>query len=30
MEDKTRLGRRRWVVERAISQVLRFKRLGFR
>lgn len=30
MEDKTLLGRRHWVVEWAISRVLRFKRLGIR
>lgn len=29
-EDKTRLGRHRWVVERTISWLLRFKRLGIR
>jgi len=30
IEDKNHLGRRRWVVERTISWVLRFKRLGLR
>ena len=30
IEDKTHLGRHRWVVERTISWVLRFKRLGLR
>jgi transposase len=30
IEDKTRLGRVRWVVERTISWLLRFKRLGLR
>lgn len=29
-ESKTHLGRHRWVVERTISWVLRFKRLGLR
>jgi IS5 family transposase len=29
-EDKNHLGRHRWVVERTISWVLRFKRLGIR
>ena len=30
IEDKTKLGRHRWVVERTISWLLRFKRLGLR
>jgi len=30
IEDKNRLSRHRWVVERTISWVLRFKRLGIR
>ena len=30
IEDKTHLGRHRWVVERTISWLLRFKRLGVR
>jgi transposase len=30
IEDKNHLGRHRWVVERTISWVLRFKRLGLR
>ena len=30
IEDKNHLGRHRWVVERTISWVLRFKRLGIR
>ena len=30
IEAKTHLGRHRWVVERTISWVLRFKRLGLR
>jgi len=30
VEDKTKLGRHRWVVERTISWLLRFKRLGLR
>jgi transposase len=30
IEDKSRLGRVRWVVERTISWLLRFKRLGLR
>lgn len=30
IEDKNQLGRHRWVVERTISWVLRFKRLGIR
>ena len=30
IEAKTHLGRHRWVVERTISWVLRFKRLGIR
>ncbi len=30
IEDKNKLGRVRWVVERTISWVLRFKRLGLR
>jgi len=30
VEDKTKLGRLRWVVERTISWLLRFKRLGLR
>jgi len=30
VEDKTKLGRHRWVVERTISRLLRFKRLGLR
>ena len=30
LEAKTHLGRHRWVVERTISWVLRFKRLGIR
>jgi transposase len=30
IEDKTKLGRVRWVVERTISWLLRFKRLGLR
>jgi hypothetical protein len=30
IEDKSRLGRVRWVVERSISWLLRFKRLGLR
>lgn len=29
-ENKQRLGRHRWVVERTISWLLRFKRLGLR
>ena len=29
-EDKTKLGRHRWVVERTVSWLLRFKRLGLR
>jgi transposase len=28
IEDKSKLGRVRWVVERTISWLLRFKRLG--
>ncbi len=30
IEDKTKIGRRRWGVERTISWLLRFKRLGLR
>jgi IS5 family transposase len=30
IEDKTKLGRVRWVVERTISRLLRFKRLALR
>jgi transposase len=30
IEDKTKLGRVRWVIERTISWLLRFKRLGLR
>jgi transposase len=30
IEDKSKLGRVRWVVERTISWLLRFKRLGLR
>lgn len=30
IEDKTKLGRYRWVVERTVSWLLRFKRLGLR
>jgi len=30
VEDMTKLGRHRWVVERTISWLLRFKRLGLR
>ena len=30
VEDKSKLGRVRWVVERAVSWLLRFKRLGLR
>ena len=30
IEDKSKLGRIRWVVERTISWLLRFKRLGLR
>jgi hypothetical protein len=30
IEDKTKLGRHRWVVERTLSWLLRFKRLGLR
>jgi transposase len=30
IEDKTKLGRHRWVVERTVSWLLRFKRLGMR
>lgn len=30
IEDKTKLGRHRWVVERTMSWLLRFKRLGLR
>lgn len=30
IEDKTKLGRHRWVVERTASWLLRFKRLGLR
>jgi len=30
IEDKTKLGRHRWVVERTVSWLLRFKRLGLR
>lgn len=30
IEDKTHLGRHRWAVERTISWLLRFKRLGIR
>ena len=30
VEDKSRLSRVRWVVERTISWLLRFKRLGLR
>ncbi len=30
VEDRNHLGRHRWVVERTISWVLRFKRLGLR
>lgn len=30
IEDKNHLGRHRWVVERTISWVLRYKRLGLR
>lgn len=30
IEDKNHLGRHRWVVERTISWLLRFKRLGIR
>jgi len=30
IEDKTKLGRHRWVVERTISWLLRYKRLGLR
>jgi hypothetical protein len=30
VEDKTKLGRHRWVVERTVSRLLRFKRLGLR
>jgi hypothetical protein len=28
IEDETKLGRHRWVVERTVSWLLRFKRLG--
>jgi len=30
VEDKSKLGRVRWVVERTVSWLLRFKRLGLR
>lgn len=30
VEDKSKLGRHRWVVERTVSWLLRFKRLGLR
>jgi transposase len=30
VEDKSKLGRVRWVIERTISWLLRFKRLGLR
>ena len=30
IEDKSKLGRARWVIERTISWLLRFKRLGLR
>jgi transposase len=30
IEDKSKLGRHRWVVERTVSWLLRFKRLGLR
>jgi len=30
IEDKTKLGRHRWVVERTVSWLLRFKRRGLR
>ena len=30
IEDKTKLGRHRWVVERTVSWLLRFERLGLR
>jgi transposase len=30
IEDKSKLGRVRWVIERTISWLLRFKRLGLR
>jgi transposase len=30
IEDKNKLGRHRWVVERTVSWPLRFKRLGVR
>ena len=30
IEDKTKLGRHGWVVERTLSWLLRFKRLGLR
>ena len=30
IEDKSKLGRVRWVVERTVSWLLRFKRLGLR
>ena len=30
IEDKTKLGRHRWVVERTVSWLLRFKHLGLR
>jgi transposase len=30
VEDKTRIGRHRWDVERTVSWLLRFKRLGLR
>jgi transposase len=30
IEDKTKLGRHRWVVERTVSWLPRFKRLGLR
>ena len=30
IEDRTKLGRHRWVVERTVPWLLRFKRLGLR